>query len=128
MNDTITARGAKSPKIRFERGRMDDATARPRTHYTEALGLDTRPVSTLPYSSREYFELEREKIFKRAWLCIGRIEQLPVADSYFVEELEFASTSVLVTRLRTGAVRAFHNVCPHRSNRIVHAAEGTASR
>jgi len=78
---------------------MDNVTARPRTRYTEALGLDTGPVSTLPYSSPEYFELEREKIFKRAWLCIGRVEQLPAPDSYFVEELEFASTSVLVTRL-----------------------------
>ena len=107
---------------------MDNVTARPRTRYTEALGLDTGPVSTLPYSSPEYFELEREKIFKRAWLCIGRVEQLPAPDSYFVEELEFASTSVLVTRLKTGDIRAFHNVCPHRSNRIVHDTEGTASR
>jgi phenylpropionate dioxygenase-like ring-hydroxylating dioxygenase large terminal subunit len=128
MVDAITLRGAKSPKIQFERGRMDNVTARPRTHYTEALGLDTRPVSTLPYSSREYFELEREKIFKRAWLCVGRVEQLPASGSYFVEELEFASTSALVTRLNTGAVRAFHNVCSHRSNRIVHDAAGTASR
>jgi len=128
MIDTIADRGAKSLKIRLKRGRMDNPTARPRTHYTEALGLDTRPVSTLPYSSREYFELEREKIFKRAWLCIGRVEQLPAPDSYFVEELELASTSVLITRLKSGTVRAFHNVCSHRSNKIVQDSEGTASR
>src|ERR1700748_3146835 len=107
---------------------MEKATAPARTHYTEDLGLDTRPVSTLPYSSPEYFELEREKIFKRAWLCIGRVEQLPAPDKYFVEELEFASASVLVTRLRSGVVRAFHNVCSHRSNKIVHDPEGSASR
>lgn len=107
---------------------MGTVTARPPTHYTEALGLGTEPVSTLPYSSPEYFELEREKIFKRAWLCIGRVEQLPAPDKYFVEELEFASASVLVTRLRSGAVRAFHNVCSHRSNKIVHDTEGSASR
>ena len=102
---------------------MGTVTARPPTYYTEALGLGTEPVSTLPYSSPEYFELEREKIFKRAWLCIGRVEQLPAPDKYFVEELEFASASVLVTRLRSGAVRAFHNVCSHRSNKIVHDTE-----
>jgi phenylpropionate dioxygenase-like ring-hydroxylating dioxygenase large terminal subunit len=107
---------------------MDNVTARPRTHYTETLGLDSGPVSTLPYSLPEYFELEREKIFKRAWLCIGRVEQLPESGSYFVEPLEFASASVLVTRLKTGAVRAFHNVCSHRSNKIVQDSEGTASR
>jgi phenylpropionate dioxygenase-like ring-hydroxylating dioxygenase large terminal subunit len=107
---------------------MDQVTARNGTHFTEALGLETGPVSTTPYSSAEYFELEREKIFKRAWLCIGRVEQLPAANSYFVEDLEFASVSVLVTRLKNGAVRAFHNVCSHRSNRIVLAAEGTAAR
>ena len=107
---------------------MNKITAFPGTNYTEMLGLDTGPVSTLPYSSPEYFELEREKIFKRAWLCIGRVEQLPEPNSYFVEELEFASVSVLITRLKNGEVRAFHNVCSHRSNRIVHETSGTASR
>ena len=107
---------------------MNKMSSVSRTNYTEALGLDTGPVSTLPYSSPEYFELEREKIFKRAWLCIGRLEQLPEPNSYFVEELEFASTSVVVTRLKGGQVRAFHNVCAHRGNRIIHDTEGTASR
>jgi len=107
---------------------MNQVSTLPHTHYTEALGLNTQPVSTLPYSSPQYFELEREKIFKRAWLCIGRVEQLPAPDSYFVEELEFASVSVLVTRLKSGAVRAFHNVCSHRSNKIVQDVAGTASR
>ena len=107
---------------------MDTVTERPRTHYTEALGLDGRPVSTLPYTSREYFDLEREKIFKRSWLLVGRVEQLPVPDSYFIEELEFATASVIITRLKSGAVRAFYNVCPHRSNKIVQNTHGVTSR
>ncbi|MDB5578554.1 MAG: ring-hydroxylating oxygenase subunit alpha [Bradyrhizobium sp.] len=107
---------------------MNEVTKLRRSSYTEALGLDTGPVSTLPYSSPEYFELERENIFKRAWLCLGRVEQLPQPNSYFVEELEFASVSVLVTRLKSGAVRAFHNVCSHRSNKIVQDSCGTASK
>ena len=45
-------------------------------------GLDLGPVACEPYRSAEYFELERERLFKRAWLCAGRVEQLPEKNSF----------------------------------------------
>jgi phenylpropionate dioxygenase-like ring-hydroxylating dioxygenase large terminal subunit len=99
-----------------------------KTNFTVSAGLRTDPVPTEPYRSPAYFELERERVFKRAWLCLGRIERLPKPGSYFVEQIEIAKTSVLVTHGTDGGVRAFHNVCSHRSNTLVLDTEGCASR
>ncbi|WP_043700663.1 aromatic ring-hydroxylating oxygenase subunit alpha, partial [Nocardia abscessus] len=67
----------------------------------------------------EFFELEREAIFKRAWLNVGRVEQLPKVGSYFTKEIDAARTSVIVVRDRERQVRAFHNICRHRGNKLV---------
>ncbi len=42
----------------------------------EALALGTDPVPAGPYYQDEYFELEKEAIFKRSWLNIGHVCEL----------------------------------------------------
>ena len=39
--------------------------------------VGTGPVAAEPLISQEHFELEREKIFRRTWLNIGRVEEIP---------------------------------------------------
>jgi len=100
----------------------------PTTNFTKRAGLGTGPVPTEPYRSAAYFEQERDRIFKRAWLCLGRVERLPDPGDYIVEQIEPARASILVTRTRNGAIKAFYNVCSHRSNTLVLDREGSASR
>jgi len=85
-------------------------------HYPE---LGTAPVSYEDSTSPEYYEREREAVFKRAWLNVGRVEQLPRVGSYFTRELAVANAAVIVVRGRDGEVRAFHNICRHRGNKLV---------
>lgn len=85
-------------------------------HYPE---LGTGPVSYEDSISPEHYELERKAIFARTWLNVGRVEQLPRAGSYFTRELHAVGTSVLVARGTDGTVRAFHNICRHRGNKLV---------
>jgi phenylpropionate dioxygenase-like ring-hydroxylating dioxygenase large terminal subunit len=85
-------------------------------HYPE---LGTEPVSYADSISPEFYELEREAIFKRAWLNVGRVELLPRNGSYFTKELHIARTSIIVVRDMQGTVRAFHNICRHRGNKLV---------
>jgi glycine betaine catabolism A len=85
-------------------------------HYPE---LGTEPLSYEDSISPEFYELEREAIFKRTWLNVGRVEQLPRNGSYFTKELAFANTSIVVVRDMKGEVRAFHNICRHRGNKLV---------
>jgi phenylpropionate dioxygenase-like ring-hydroxylating dioxygenase large terminal subunit len=81
--------------------------------------LGTGPVSFEDSVSPEFFERERDAIFRRAWLNVGRIDDLPRNGSWFTKEIVAARTSVLVTRGMDGEVRAFHNVCRHRGNKLV---------
>ena len=76
-------------------------------------------VSYEDSTSPEFYELERDAIWKRAWLNLGRVEQLPRNGSYFTKELAVAKTSIIVVRGLDGEVRAFHNICRHRGNKLV---------
>src|SRR6185437_2674426 len=96
-------------------------------HYPE---LGTGPVSYEDSTSPEIYELEREAIFKRAWLNVGRVEQIPRKGSYLTRELKVANTSIILVRTASGEIKAYHNVCRHRGNKLVeqHAARGVQRR
>jgi len=85
-------------------------------HYPE---LGTDPVSYDDSTSPEIYELEREAIFRRTWLNLGRVEQLKRKGSYFTKEMDAAGTSIIVVRGMDDEVRAFHNICRHRGNKLV---------
>lgn len=87
--------------------------------WTEHFALDTEPVSYADSISPEYYEREREAVFRKTWLNVGRVEQLPRKGSYFTREVDAAGTSLIVVRGTDGVVRAFHNVCRHRGNKLV---------
>ena len=85
-------------------------------HYPE---LGRGRVSFEDSISPAFYELEREAIFKRAWLYVGRVEQLPRNGSYFTKELPGVRTAIVVSRDMNGRVRAFHNVCRHPGNKLL---------
>ncbi len=88
--------------------------------WTEHYGdLGTANVGFEDSVSPEFFELERDAIFRRAWLNVGRIDDLPRKGSWFTKELIAGRTSLLVARGTDDTVRAFHNVCRHRGNKLV---------
>ena len=61
-----------------------------------------------------------EAIFRRTWLNVGRVEQLPRSRQLLHQGARRApSTSVIVVRDTDGEVRAFHNMCRHRGNKLV---------
>ena len=84
-------------------------------HYPQ---LGTGPMSTEDSISPEFYELEREAIFRKAWLNVGRVEELPRNGSFFTKELAVVNTSVIITRDLNGEIHAFHNVCRHRGNKL----------
>lgn len=70
---------------------------------------------TLPsnwYLEQRIFELEREHIFNREWICVGREEELPNAGDHKI--LNVYGESVLLLRNQKNLLRAFYNVCRHR--------------
>ncbi|MCG2634013.1 MAG: aromatic ring-hydroxylating dioxygenase subunit alpha [Gammaproteobacteria bacterium] len=90
-------------------------------HYPE---LGTGPVSTEPNRSQAFFELEKEKVFKKSWLNLGRDEDIPNPGDYMVKDVEILNASFIIVRGQDNTVRAFHNACPHRGNKV---ASGTGN-
>ncbi len=87
--------------------------------WTEHYGVGTEPVSYADSVSPEYYGLEREAIFKRTWLNVGRVERLPRVGSYFTREISAAGTSIILVRSSETEIRAYHNMCRHRGNKLV---------
>jgi phenylpropionate dioxygenase-like ring-hydroxylating dioxygenase large terminal subunit len=87
-------------------------------------GLGTAPVPTEPDVSPDYFEKERERIFKRCWLCVGRVQSVHKPGDYLVRDIDMLRTSIIVVRGKDGKVRGFHNVCKHRGNKLTRLCAG----
>lgn len=98
---------------------MPHFTKPPEGSWTEHFGLATEPVSYEDSITPAQYDAERDAIFRRTWLNVGRVEQLPRKGSYFTKDLDAARTSVVVVRDMAGEVRAFHNICRHRGNKLV---------
>jgi glycine betaine catabolism A len=91
----------------------------PAQSWTHRLGAaGTGLVDYHDSTSAEFFEVEREAVFRRSWLMVGRNNLLQEPGSYFTKELEVLKTSVLIVRGKDDKIRGFHNVCPHRGNRL----------
>lgn len=96
--------------------------------FTPGSNLTAGPVPLEPYRSVAFFEAERDLVFKRAWLVIARVEEIPNAGDFVLKDVEIAGVSALITRSKGGDIKAFHNACSHRSTQVVIAREGNASR
>ena len=41
--------------------------------------LGSEPIPIEPYISPQYFELEKKYLFKKVWIHVGRVEEIPNA-------------------------------------------------
>jgi len=84
--------------------------------------------ATLPsswYRREDVFALEREHIFYKEWMCVGRDEELPQPGAHRV--IDVLGQSIIVVRNAQRALRAFYNVCRHRGARLCAPERGTAA-
>jgi phenylpropionate dioxygenase-like ring-hydroxylating dioxygenase large terminal subunit len=101
--------------------------------YQRLLDSDTRPVPSvlrrenplkLPpseiaverYTSREWFDLEVERLWKRVWQMAAREEDLPNVGDNLVYDI--AGMSFLVVRVAPDQFKAFYNACLHRGRML----------
>ena len=102
----------------FKSGRPDEG-------WTRMYGLGEEKVSYEDTISPEFFELEIEAIFRPAWHYVGRVERVPKPGMYFTKEFEILKASVLVTRDDEQNLRVYHNVCPHRGNKLMWSTDAS---
>ncbi len=95
-----------------------------RRYHDDYPEMGSGPVSTEPYYSEAYFQLEKEYLFKKVWLNAGRVEALQTPGDFIVKDLPVCDTSVIVVRAPNGGLNAFHNMCSHRGNKIAYDPDG----
>lgn len=98
------------------------------SNVTVEAGLSTGPVSVESYISPEHYAREKEQVFRRAWLLLGRDEEIPNAGDFVTRDIDVCDANVLITRSKGGHVRAFHNVCSHRGSHVVLKPSGNAGK
>ena len=77
------------------------------------------------YTSPEFFEFEREAVFARSWLCVGRAEEILHAGDFLA--VTVAGEPLIVVRGRDGEIRAMSAVCRHRGQVITCTSGSTRS-
>ncbi|WP_439134072.1 aromatic ring-hydroxylating oxygenase subunit alpha [Pseudomaricurvus sp.] len=74
------------------------------------------------YICEDYARAERDKLWRKVWLQVGRVEDVPERGNFITYEI--LDDSLLIARNAQGELNAFHNVCPHRGRRLVDTPEG----
>jgi glycine betaine catabolism A len=86
----------------------------------------TEPIrTTLPgaaYHSDATYAIDRERVFFRSWVYVGRAERLAKTGSWL--RFEIAGESILLVRGQEGRIRGFYNVCRHRGSQLCDGEQG----
>lgn len=69
------------------------------------------------YTSPAFFAWELEHVFRKEWLCVAHVSQLPVPGSFL--NLDLVGEPLSVVRDRDGTLRVLSRVCPHRGMDIM---------
>jgi phenylpropionate dioxygenase-like ring-hydroxylating dioxygenase large terminal subunit len=65
------------------------------------------------YTDSAFYEFEKEAIFSKEWLCLGRVEQVPNVGDYFT--ITMVDEPLLVVRGADEQIRVMSAVCRHRA-------------
>jgi phenylpropionate dioxygenase-like ring-hydroxylating dioxygenase large terminal subunit len=78
------------------------------------------------YFDPERFSAEVAKIFRRLPLVLATTAELRDVGAY--KAMEAAGVQVLITRTKSGVIKAFVNMCSHRGARLMPEGQGSAHR
>ena len=78
------------------------------------------------YRDPEFFELEKELIFRSSWQVVCHVNDVPRPGDY--HSFEFLGQGVIVLRGEDGQIRSFHNACRHPAARLLDEAQGHCGR
>jgi hypothetical protein len=74
-------------------------------------------VGAEAYISEEYARAERDRLWRKVWQQVGRVEEIPEVGNFLTYEI--LDDSIIVVRTAPDRIAAYHNVCPHRGRRLV---------
>lgn len=85
--------------------------------------VDLGDAQTLPptcYTDPDFYEFEKEALFYREWLCVGRESWVAQPGDYFTTQV--VGEPIVVARGRDGVLNAMSSVCAHRAMLVAEGA------
>src|SRR3954463_13108730 len=82
-------------------------------------------IPAFVYSDAEIFELEKRRVFGRAWVFLAHESEIPEPGDYVVRRI--VDDSFIVVRDEYGRVRVLFNMCVHRGMQVCRSELGNAS-
>lgn len=76
------------------------------------------------YEDPEIFEMEMERLFRRAWTYAGHVSQVPKIGDFLCTTI--GTQPLVMTRHTDGKVYVLHNRCGHRGVKVVNTEQGNA--
>ena len=96
-----------------------------RKHYPQGFPA-LPPIPTARYYDPAFAAIEMRHLWRKTWLMVGVESELPKSGSYFLfEQLDL---SVIITRDKDDAIKAFHNICSHRASVLLTEPNGKVGR
>ncbi|MGK2742070.1 aromatic ring-hydroxylating oxygenase subunit alpha [Tepidicaulis sp. LMO-SS28] len=77
---------------------------------------DVSEAETLPpecYTSEDFFEFEKDALFNREWLCVGREDWVKKPGDFFT--VSHIGEPLIISRTKDGELKALSAVCQHRA-------------
>lgn len=85
-----------------------------RERVDESVGLNP-----LAYTGQDFFDVEKQRVFERAWVCVGIAAEVAESGRLIVRAV--GSRSIVIARGNDGVLRAFYNSCRHRGTELAEA-------
>ena len=99
----------------------DDTREVPETFFfSNKVDYGCEPIPIDRYTSREFHELEVEKLWKKVWQFACFEEDIPEVGDYITYDI--AGISIIITRSAEGEFSAFYNTCLHRAAQLAQDA------
>jgi Rieske 2Fe-2S family protein len=90
---------------------------------TQAFMKDAKHAPGFMYTSPEVLAYEKENIFLKDWLCVGREEEIEKPGDYMA--LRILDEPIVIVRTQNNEVKAFSNICLHRGAELVKGCGNT---
>jgi choline monooxygenase len=91
--------------------------------------LPLERAHTIPndwYTDPKTYDMERDRIFARSWLCVGRADIVREPGQFFTTTV--AGEPLAIVRGDDGVLRGFFNVCRHRAAPVLMEPCGRATK
>jgi phenylpropionate dioxygenase-like ring-hydroxylating dioxygenase large terminal subunit len=72
--------------------------------------------------SEDYVRLERDRLWRKVWLQVCRLEEIPEVGNFI--SYDILDDSILIVRQGEDKIAAFCNACSHRGRRLVDTPPG----